>query len=137
MLTKINVASITNITEEIVPISSIKKTMSWATIFSMMVGALIVGYIAVWIYISHTKNKAFDLVQIGDTEFAVITLFGTEPTMNEKQGNLFSRYATKPCTNPCVVRLWFENRLSLSGEAWSLELDQSGRVINKSRWVSP
>lgn len=50
---------------------------------------------------------------------------------------LFARYASQPCGGDCAERLWFENRLSLDTEAWSVELDKSGRVIKKSRWISP
>lgn len=88
-------------------------------------------------YVSHIRNKAFELVQVGDTESTIVFLFGTTPTMREKPEMLFSRYATHPCSSPCTERLWFENRLSLDTEAWSVELDQRGRVIEKSKWVSP
>lgn len=113
------------------------KTVSWSTTVMLTIGVVIAVYIGVCAFVSHTRNKAFNLVQVGDTASAVIALFGTEPSMREKQGILFARYATKPCSSPCVERLWFENRLSLVGEAWSIEIDQSGRVIDTSRWVSP
>jgi hypothetical protein len=37
----------------------------------------------------------------------------------------------------CVERLWFENRLGLDIEAWSIELDRGSRVVHKAHWVSP
>jgi len=86
---------------------------------------------------SHMRNSAFDTIQIGDTEANVIARFGTQPSVRERPGALFSRYASQPCGGECSERLWFENRLSLDTEAWSVELDKTNRVIKKSRWVSP
>jgi hypothetical protein len=130
-------AFMTKIARKNVPTLPIMKKVSWSAIVMLAIGVVFAAYIGVWVFFSNVRNQAFDLVQIGDAEHEVIALFGTEPSMHEKQGILFARYATKPCSSPCVERLWFENRLSLSGEAWSIEVDQSGRVIDKSRWVSP
>jgi len=87
--------------------------------------------------ISGSRNKAFEAVQIGDTEVSVIARFGTPPSVREKPGALFARYASQPCMGACVERLWFENRLGLDIEAWSIELDRGSRVVHKAHWVSP
>lgn len=103
----------------------------------LIVGLLIAVGIGSCTYVSHVRNRAFESVQVGDAESKVIDLFGVQPSVREKPGALFARYATAPCTEPCAERLWFENRLSLDIEAWSVELDRDRRVIKKSRWVSP
>ena len=96
----------------------------------------VIFYVGICFFIATKREKAFDKVQVGNTESLVIDLLG-EPSVREQQGVLFNRYATAPCLMPCVERLWFENRLALDVEAWSVELDQSRRVVNKYHWVSP
>lgn len=107
------------------------------TIVLLAFGAVIAALIGACSFTSHSRNTAFDAVQVGDTETAVITHFGTQPSVREKPGALFTRYASRPCSGECVERLWFENRLSFDMEAWSVELDKNSIVVKKSRWVSP
>lgn len=107
------------------------------TIALLVLAAAVVGSVGACSYKSHARNSAFDAMQIGDTEASVIDRFGTQPSVREKPGMSFARYASQPCGGDCAERLWFENRLSLDTEAWSVELDKSGRVIKKSRWISP
>lgn len=104
---------------------------------ALVVAAAFTAGIGACSYKSHLRNSAFDAVQPGDTEASVISRFGMPPSVREKPDVLFSRYASQPCRGDCAERLWFENRLSLDMEAWSVELDQNRRVIKKSRWVSP
>lgn len=92
------------------------------------VATCVVGSIAACSYTSHVRNTAFDAVQMGDTQASVIARFGTQPSVRETPDALFTRYASGPC-DQCVERIWFENRLSLDVEAWSLELDGDGRVM--------
>ena len=94
-----------------------------------------VMYLSTCSYISEKRNTAFDSINVGDTEANVISKFGM-PSVREKQGVLFRRYAITACQNPCVERLWFENGLTLYIEAWSVELGKDGRVIDKAHWVS-
>ena len=103
----------------------------------LVIGAVVVATIGACSYTSHLRNLAFNAVRIGDTEAAVIGRFGAQPSVREKPDALFPRYASTPCGGECAERLWFENRLSLDTEAWSVEFDETGRVIKKSRWVSP
>lgn len=113
------------------------KGRSVLTVALLVVGAVVAGSIGACSYESRDRNSAFDAVQVGDTETSVIARFGTQPSVRERPGALFSRYASQPCGGKCAERLWFENRLSFDTEAWSVELDKDGRVIKKSRWVSP
>lgn len=87
-------------------------------------------------YISHSKGKAFDRINIGDTEEQVIRVAGS-PSFREQPGKLYTPYASQECQKPCVERLWFENRLSLDGEAWVIELGDSSQVIHKTYFLSP
>lgn len=116
---------------------SIVSRAGVATVVLVIVGAVMVTCIGSCAFVSHKRDKAFGLVQIGDPEKTVLDLFGTQPSVREKPGALFARYASAPCGESCTERLWFENRLSLDTEAWSLELDKDRRVIKKSQWRSP
>lgn len=108
--------------------------------FNWAIFALVVfvpfGYVSSCAYIAKTNSNGFDAIKVGDTEARVIELMGT-PSVREKPDILFSRYATEKCPSPCVERFWYENRMALDIEAWSVELDISRRVVIKSHWASP
>lgn len=72
----------------------------------------------------------------GDSEEKVIALFGP-PTVREQQGTGYRRYVNDACIDPCVERLWFENRLSVVDEAWFVALDKDRRVLKAAHLVSP
>ena len=97
--------------------------------------AIIPGYFVACAGVSARRSHAFESVEIGETRQAVIDAFGA-PNVVEISGRPFRRHATHPCGS-CAERLWFENRLGLDIEAWSVELDQKGRVMDKYHWVSP
>ena len=44
--------------------------------------------------------------------------------------------ASRECSGLCAQRWWYENRLGLDTEAWSVELDASDRVLTTSRDVT-
>lgn len=108
---------------------SIKKALLWLLIISPVL------YITSCMLVSEWRARAFDAIKVDDKRNIVINRFGMSSYV-ERPGVLFTRYASNQCQNPCVERLWFENRLSLGIEAWSVELNQDGRVIKKSHWVS-
>ena len=108
----------------------LKKVVLWAAL------VIPVMYISTCTLVAENKGRAFNLIKIGDTQSDVIRLLGN-PSVREKSGTLFSRYASQGCQSPCVERLWFENRLALDLEAWSIELAEGDRVIKKTHWVSP
>ena len=87
-------------------------------------------YVAACCVFSNSRKAAFYQVQTGDTRQAVLARFGT-PSHVERPGGVVGRYSRGPCTHPCAERLWFENRLSSDLEAWSIDLDQNGRVVDK------
>lgn len=107
-----------------------KKVLTWLLLLSPVL------YVVTCSYISGNKSAAFEFIKVGDTKDAVIDRLG-KPSHIEQPGILFSRYATHQCSAPCAERLWFENKLILSIEAWSVEVDKNNQVINKSYWVSP
>lgn len=108
----------------------LKKIGLWAVL------VIPVMYISTCTLVAKNKDRAFNLIKIGDTQSDVIRLLGN-PSVREKTGALFTRYASQRCQSPCVERLWFENRLALDLEAWSIELAEGDRVIKKTHWVSP
>lgn len=116
--------------------SSAKGKRSLGTIAVVAI-VILAAYIGGCSLISSSRNKAFEAIKIGDTEANVIAQFGASPSVREKPGSLFARYASQPCMGSCVERLWFENRLTFDAEAWSVELDRSARVVHKAHWVSP
>jgi hypothetical protein len=86
-------------------------------------------------YISNSRNSALDSVRLGDTRAEVIAAFDT--TFVAKASDVgYPKYEGIGCKSPCVERLWFENRLSLV-DAWSVDLDKDGRVVDKYHWSSP
>jgi len=98
--------------------------------------AVPVAYVSSCAYVSSTKSAAFDAVKIGDPEALVVAKLGS-PSVREEPGVLFTRYASTACKDPCAQRLWFENRLSLDTQAWSVELNANAHVVKKSQWMSP
>ncbi|PSD26392.1 hypothetical protein C7E18_14765 [Stenotrophomonas maltophilia] len=60
-----------------------------------------------------------------------------QPDVVEHAGVPFTRYASRECSGLCAQRWWYENRLGMDTEAWSVELDASDRVLTTSRLTSP
>ena len=119
-----------NLIRGIAPIGSIKKVLLWLLLISPVL------YVTSCMFVSGQRTTAFDAINVGDTRDIVIGRFGL-PSHVERPGVMFTRYASHQCQSLCDERLWFENRLSLDTEAWSVELDKGGRVIKKSHWASP
>ena len=95
-----------------------------------------VFYVVTCSFIAYNGSVRFERIAIGDSKAAVLNVFG-EPSHIEHPDILYSVYAYKKCPDPCVERLWYENRLSMVGEAWAFEIDKDNRVIYKGHWVSP
>ena len=95
-----------------------------------------VFYVVTCSFIAHNWSGKFERIAIGDSKAAVIALF-REPSHIEHPDILYSAYAYENCSDPCVERLWYENRLSMDIEAWAFEIDKDNRVIYKGHWVSP
>ena len=108
----------------------------WAPIAIAGVAAVAFSYITICSYVQAKRQEAFNSVNEGDTASSVVARFGT-PSVREGPEKPFSRYGASRCQSPCVERLWFENRLALDLEAWSVSLGSDGRVVKKSHWVSP
>jgi hypothetical protein len=98
--------------------------------------AIICAYGTTCLYTKIKREAAYDSVNVGDTEDFVIAQFGT-PSVRENPDQLFARYVSSKCQLPCVERLWFENRLLLDIEAWSVSLGNDRRVVENYHWVSP
>ena len=130
-------ASFPNAMNDIISTSGSKRKKRSFAVIVAPVTLAIVSYAGACSAISGSRNKAFEAIQVGDTESKVIDRFGTAPSARETPAALFSRYASQACTGSCIERLWFENRLTFDTEAWSVELDQTAHVVHKAHWVSP
>lgn len=104
--------------------------------FLFIVVALVVIYIGSCSAVSVTTTKKFDQIREGDSRVSVLESLGRADFV-ETEGERFTRYASVKCSQRCVERLWYENRLSLDTEAWSIEVDANGNVIHTAHWTSP
>lgn len=83
-------------------------------------------------------ERRFNNVALGNSKQQVLNIMVDVPSVVEKSGTLyFRKYGGTSCDSPCAERLWFENSLNYDLEAWSIELDANGKVINKHHWVLP
>jgi hypothetical protein len=110
--------------------------IGWVPITVGGVVAVALLYMAACSYVRAKRQEAFNSVNVGDMATSVVARFGT-PSVRERPEKLFPRYTSSRCQSPCVERLWFENRLALDLEAWSVSLESDGRVVEKYHWVSP
>lgn len=88
------------------------------------------------VYAVARNEKAFSETVGGDTRSAVVARFGS-PDIEETAGKPYLVYANSGCETPCEVRLWWEHPVLRGIEAWSVEFDSQGRVVNTAHWVSP
>jgi hypothetical protein len=84
---------------------------------------------------SHLLTKHLEEIRLGDTEALVLSKLG-EPGRKELPGTPYFRYASSPCSNPCVERLWWDGEF-MDIEAWSVSLDANHKVVDTTHWVSP
>jgi hypothetical protein len=94
-------------------------------------------YLSTCTLISHRRASHFETVRIGNTKQQVFMAIGNPSVLEKRGGAYFARYGAKACDAPCAERFWYENRMTLDAEAWSVEFDASGKVIRKSHWISP
>jgi hypothetical protein len=106
--------------------------VKWA---SMLLVILPAFYFLSCSYVSNRTDRLFESITTDDTIESVIRKMGT-PSIRETSRAPFLRYATKSCEDPCVERLWYENRMTFDMEAWSIEIDRTGKVLKKARWIS-
>lgn len=93
-------------------------------------------YFASCSVISNHHDRGFAKVRLGDQESQVIAAMG-EPSDRETAGEAGHTHGEAACSVPCVQRLWYLNNLSLAGEAWFVDLGESGRVMHTAHLVSP
>jgi hypothetical protein len=100
------------------------------------IALIVLFYLATCLYVRTKRQWSYDSVKTGDTAQFVVGQFGI-PSVKETPEKPFLRYASTECHVPCAERLWFENRLALDIEAWSVSLGNDGRVVEKYHWASP
>ena len=110
--------------------------IGWRPLAVLLMIVVPISYVATSAYVGMKRRTAYDAIKVGDPASFVITQFG-QPSVREEPEHPFFRYATSKCQSPCVERLWFENRLALDTEAWSVSLGSDGTVVEKYHWVSP
>jgi hypothetical protein len=110
--------------------------LGWMSILTMGLLLTATAYVAVGLYQKHGNEASFASIRVGASEESVISIFGN-PSKRERAEEPFARYASAKCEFPCAERLWFENRMFLDVEAWSVSIDNTGHVIRKDHWVSP
>ncbi len=105
---------------------------------AVAIGVIALGTWAAWAtYEDHAQASAFKLVAAGQARAEVVARLG-QPAHVEPNWAGFAAYADAACAAPCHERLWWESHLMPRGfEAWSVELDPTGRVLHKAHWVSP
>ena len=104
-----------------------------------MIGALVltpVLYVAVCSAVSNHRDQGFAKVRPGGREPEVIAAMG-EPADREVANSMGHDHGTVACIAPCAQRLWYLNNLGLAGEAWFIDLDESGRVLHTAHLISP
>ncbi|CCP16918.1 hypothetical protein predicted by Glimmer/Critica [Stenotrophomonas maltophilia RA8] len=106
------------------------RTLMWG------LGGLFVAYVAGCSAISAWHSRALASVPVGAGKAEVLRALG-QPDVVEHAGVPFTRYASSGCSGRCAQRWWYESRLGLDTDAWSVKLDASDRVLTTSRWTSP
>lgn len=88
-------------------------------------------------YISESGQRSFKNVRAGDSVDDVLRTMG-EPSHVQKRGaKAPDGYEESKCEASCAKRLWYLNRSSLMGEAWSFEINEQGSVVRTAYWMSP
>ena len=105
-------------------------------ILSFLVVASIVVSVGACLFIVMGYEQAFEETIDGDTKTIVSQRFGS-PSLIEPSTKPYLRYASVPCKAPCVERLWWEHPVLRGIEAWSVEFDANGKVVDKAHWASP
>lgn len=98
---------------------------------------VLVLYVASCSVVSSRKAQAFARIHVGDTQQEVIKVMG-DPADRETAGGVhLTKYGVPACTAPCAQRLWYPNKLSLTGDAWLVDLGVSGQVVHTAHITSP
>lgn len=106
-------------------------------IAAMVTMAVPVLYIGSCSAITHMREHGFAHIKKGNTESQAIAAMGL-PFDREIAGiRRLPQHGAPECVSPCSQRLWYPNRLTLTGEAWAIDLDKSGRVVDTAHITSP
>jgi hypothetical protein len=98
--------------------------------------ACVVVLVAAYSVQANRRTRALDQITAGDTAASVIERLG-QPTTTELPDKPYLLYSDHGCAAPCATRLWWEGPFLRGMEAWSVELDASGKVVKSAHWVSP
>lgn len=113
--------------------------MKWSPekLIAGSIAILAIAHVGHCSYVSQTGQRNFKNVREGDSLDHVMLTMG-EPSRIQAQGDdAPNGYGKKDCNAPCVQRVWYLNRGSMVGEAWSFDVDDSGKLMQTGYWVSP
>ncbi|WP_145608980.1 hypothetical protein [Nitrospirillum amazonense] len=110
-----------------------RQVLIWS---SSGLALILATVIAAAFYTTTRTQSSFDTIEVGQTEKSVIGILG-RPSVTEYPSRPFTRYAVHGCETPCARRIWYENRLALDMEAWSISIGDNGTVLEKYHWLSP
>jgi hypothetical protein len=98
---------------------------------------ILVFYMVACSVVSSRKAQAFERIHLGDTQQEVIKIMGNPADRETAGGSRLTKYGVSACTAPCAQRLWYPNKLSLTGDAWFVDLSASGQVVHAAHITSP
>ena len=109
---------------------------SFYKILTVTLIAVPITYLSSCSYITWAREEGYRQVETGNAEAEVIKNLG-EPSRRTIAGEVFLRYEGTGCSAPCAVRMWYENRMEFDIEVWTIDLDSSGSVLGKYKFVLP
>jgi len=111
-----------------------RTTLWWVILTIVLLPVLYVSSCS--IIASHTQRE-FDAIHVGSTKQQVVDAMGDPSVLEGSSGPPFRRYTAYACAGACVERFWYENRMGMDIEAWSVAFDANGTVIETSHLTSP
>lgn len=113
--------------------------MEWGPgrILAVSVAVLLAVHVGSCSYISEAGQRNFKNVRVGDSLDHVVLRMGRPSTIQEQGAEAPNGYGGTDCHAPCKKRVWYLNRGSLVGEAWSFEMDEESKVQHAAYWMSP
>ncbi|QWT22271.1 hypothetical protein KPL74_09710 [Bacillus sp. NP157] len=104
-------------------------------------GLLLAVGVTATVAISYGQGRALEATRAGGTEAAARASFWFSPEVetadNAGPAARFIDSATRRCTSPCVRRLWWVHPVLRDIEAWSVDIDGDGKVVDSYHWTSP
>lgn len=113
--------------------------MTWSPdkVIVASIAALAALYVGSCTYISESGQRNFKNVRAGNSVDDVLLAMGDPSHVQQRGAKAPGGYGESKCEASCAKRLWYLNRSSLMGEAWSFEINEQGNVVGTAYWMSP